>query len=65
MPIRNFVNDTYREAVEKGDINEETDVDQHVAKLFLQDFLQCGIHLPDGDREQVVELNDKILRLGM
>ena len=30
----------------------------------LQDFLQCGIHLPDADREKVVDLNDAILRLG-
>lgn len=51
-------------AVKDGDINDETEVDQHVAKLFLQDFLQCGIHLPDHDREKVVQLNDQILRLG-
>jgi len=51
-------------AVQDGDINHESDVDKHVAKLFLQDFLQCGIHLPDAEREKVVELNDSILRLG-
>lgn len=54
-----------RNAVEAGDINHESEVDRHVARLFLQDFLQCGIHLPDDDREKVVFLNDQILRLGM
>jgi len=53
-----------REAVENGDRYPETDVDQHVAKLFLQDFQQCGIHLDDKERDQVVNLNDRILRLG-
>ena len=53
-----------RSAVEAGDINTETEVDKHVARLFLQDFLQCGIHLPDSDREKVVQLNDQILRIG-
>merc|ERR1712142_1157218 len=53
-----------KQAVEKGDIRPESDVDKHVAKLFLQDFQQCGIHLGDRDREEVVELNDRILRLG-
>lgn len=54
-----------RHAVENGDIDNESEVDRHVARLFLQDFLQCGIHLPDNDREKVVILNDQILRLGM
>ena len=40
------------------------DVDNHVAKLFLLDFYQCGIHLPDEDRQKVVDLNDSILQLG-
>eukprot|EP00092_Neocalanus_flemingeri_P039565 GFUD01043081.1.p1 GENE.GFUD01043081.1~~GFUD01043081.1.p1 ORF type:complete len:706 (-),score=245.82 GFUD01043081.1:139-2256(-) len=53
-----------KQAVEQGDLNTESDVDKHVAKLFLQDFQQCGIHLGDKEREQVVELNDRILRLG-
>ena len=54
-----------RNAVDAGDINHESEVDKHVARLFLQDFLQCGIHLPDNQREKVVHLNDQILRLGM
>jgi len=51
-------------SVKHGDILVESDVDKHVAKLFLQDFQQCGIHLDDRDRAQVVDLNDRILRLG-
>jgi len=53
-----------KQAVEMGDLNNESDVDKHVAKLFLQDFQQCGIHLEDKEREEVVQLNDRILRLG-
>merc|ERR1712142_1273765 len=51
-------------SVKHGDILVESDVDKHVAKLFLQDFQQCGIHLDDRYRAQVVDLNDRILRLG-
>jgi intermediate peptidase len=55
-----------RVAVEggNGDVLPEEDVDKHVAKLFLLDFYQCGIHLPDEDRQRVVELNDTILQIG-
>ena len=67
-----------KNSVEKGDLKPETEVDKHVAKLFLQDFQQCGIHLPELGRRQVkletkekcqyvlkvVELNDQALRLG-
>jgi len=53
-----------KKAVEEGDRFTETEVDRHVARLFLQDFQQCGIHLGDSDRRKVVELNDRILRLG-
>lgn len=53
-----------KEAVEHGDKFAETDVDKHVAKLFLLDFELCGIHLDDVNRERVVELNDRILRNG-
>ncbi|XP_030370553.1 mitochondrial intermediate peptidase [Scaptodrosophila lebanonensis] len=50
--------------VEQGDLMATTDVDTHVAKLFLFDFEQCGIHLPESERLRVVRLNDYILQLG-
>ena len=53
-----------RRSVEGGDRFPETEVDRHVARLFLQDFQQCGIHLGEAEREQVVHLTDKILRTG-
>lgn len=53
-----------KNVVESGDNRETTEVDRHVAKLFMFDFEQCGIHLPDTERHQVVELNDYILQLG-
>lgn len=53
-----------KKVVESGDIMETTEVDTHVAKLFMFDFEQCGIHLPDAKRQEVVELNDYILQLG-
>ena len=55
-----------RQSVE-GDSDKDfthEDVDKHVAKLFLLDFYQCGIHLPEAQRERVVELNDSILQIG-
>jgi intermediate peptidase len=39
-------------------------VDQHVARLFLFDFEQSGIHLPEAERKRVVALNDSILHVG-
>ena len=60
--------ESLRAAVEDGaDLSNEVlqeDVDQHVAKLFLLDFYQCGIHLPSEERQKVVELNDAILQIG-
>lgn len=40
------------------------DLDRHVISLFLCDFEQCGIHLDQKTRANVVYLNDCILRLG-
>ncbi|XP_057331728.1 mitochondrial intermediate peptidase [Microplitis mediator] len=50
--------------VESGDIKPTTEIDDHVSKLFLFDFEQCGIHLPEDLRRQVVQINDKILQVG-
>lgn len=40
------------------------DLDRHVIDLFLCDFEQCGIHLDQQTRKNVVYLNDCILRTG-
>uniref|UniRef100_A0A182QJR8 Peptidase M3A/M3B catalytic domain-containing protein n=1 Tax=Anopheles farauti TaxID=69004 RepID=A0A182QJR8_9DIPT len=50
--------------VDGGDRLETTDVDKHVAGLFLFDFEQSGIHLEEEARQRVVYLNDCILQLG-
>ncbi|KZC13629.1 Mitochondrial intermediate peptidase [Dufourea novaeangliae] len=52
-----------RHVVTDGDVQETSFVDNHVAKLFLFDFEQCGIHLPESKRETVVQLNDYILQV--
>ncbi len=44
-------------AVEDGDCFPETEEDKHVAKLFLLDFQQSGIHLDDEDRQVRVHLD--------
>lgn len=49
---------------ENGDKFPTNEIDDHVAKLFLFDFEQCGIHLDDAARKRVVYLNDCILQLG-
>ncbi|XP_053675991.1 mitochondrial intermediate peptidase [Anopheles nili] len=57
-----------RQVVDNGDgdnvFQETTDVDRHVAGLFLFDFEQSGIHLEEAARKRVVYLNDCILQLG-
>lgn len=53
-----------KHVVEHGDKLPTNEMDDHVAKLFLFDFEQCGIHLDEKSRNQVVYLNDCILQLG-
>ncbi|XP_076264935.1 mitochondrial intermediate peptidase [Rhynchophorus ferrugineus] len=53
-----------KNAVRNKDVIETSSVDNHVGELFLFDFEQCGIHLPDDKRNKVVQLNDIILNLG-
>lgn len=55
---------TLRRSVDTGDIVPTSPMDQHVARLFLFDFEQCGIHLPEEQRQKVVYLNDVCLQLG-
>merc|ERR1719468_592076 len=57
--------ESLRSSVKNGTDNQMSDdVDQHVANLFLLDFYQCGIHLNESERQNVVELNDTILQIG-
>ncbi|XP_011875557.1 PREDICTED: mitochondrial intermediate peptidase [Vollenhovia emeryi] len=56
--------DSLKHVTSNGDTRVTSDIDDHVAKLFLFDFEQCGIHLPEGQRRRVVELNDYILQVG-
>ena len=57
--------ESLRSSVKNGTDNQMSDdVDQHVANLFLLDFYQCGIHLNESERQNVVELNDAILQIG-
>lgn len=52
------------QVVHSGDKFPETDLDKHVASLFLFDFEQNGIHLSESERAMVVQLNDYILQIG-
>lgn len=56
--------ETLKRAWLKGDSIPMDEVDKHVVELFLFDFEQSGIHLDEKARQQVVYLNDCILRLG-
>ncbi|XP_065212744.1 mitochondrial intermediate peptidase [Planococcus citri] len=56
--------DCIKEAAEHGDKFPMTDEEKHVIDLFIFDFEQCGIHLPEKDRTAVVHYNDSILQLG-
>ncbi|XP_058793516.1 mitochondrial intermediate peptidase [Phymastichus coffea] len=53
--------DALSNVIKYGDIVKTSEIDTHVSNLFLFDFEQCGIHLPEEERRQVVELNDRIL----
>lgn len=53
-----------RAIVDGGDKFPMSSLDQHVAQLFLFDFEQSGIHLPETERKRVVALNDSILQVG-
>nr|CAG4646103.1 EOG090X02LQ [Macrothrix elegans] len=53
-----------RKTVLYGDCIATSDMDKHVAELFLFDFEQSGIHLPEPQRKRVVNLNEYILQLG-
>ena len=50
--------------VQNGDIVPTTPTDDYVTKLFLFDFEQCGIHLDENVRNEVVRLNEHILHVG-
>lgn len=54
-----------KRVVNNGDIQATSKIDDHIAKLFLFDFEQCGIHLPESQRRKVVELNDYILQVNI
>lgn len=53
-----------KNVVASGDKVPTSTVDDHVSKLFLIDFEQCGIHLEEQKRQSVVALNDYILQTG-
>jgi len=56
--------DCLRSVVFNGDKVPTSDVDNHVAKLFLFDFEQSGIHLSDSERKKVVSLTESAMTLG-
>uniref|UniRef100_A0A182NH99 Peptidase M3A/M3B catalytic domain-containing protein n=1 Tax=Anopheles dirus TaxID=7168 RepID=A0A182NH99_9DIPT len=48
--------------VDHGDRLETTDVDRHVARLFLFDFEQSGIHLEEAARQRQERLLSELLK---
>lgn len=50
--------------IHNGDTMPTNEMDDHVGRLFLFDFEQSGIHLPEAERNKVVRLNDSLLHLG-
>lgn len=57
--------DSLKRVTSNGDTQATSSMDDHVAELFLFDFEQCGIHLPERQRRKVVELNDHILQVNI
>ena len=55
--------DALSHVVKNGDVVKTSEMDDHVANLFLFDFEQSGIHLPEDKRRRIVELNDQILQV--
>lgn len=55
--------DSLQRVIKNGDIHKTTDIDNHVSQLFSIDFEQSGIHLPEEQRQEVVNLNDFILQV--
>ena len=56
--------DSLLKVVQNNDIVPTTPTDDYVTKLFLFDFEQCGIHLDDKVRNEIVRLNEHILHVG-
>lgn len=65
LNIHRELYDSLKQVTSNGDTQVTSDIDDHVAKLFLFDFEQCGIHLPEKQRRRVVELNDYILQVNI
>ncbi|XP_053211490.1 mitochondrial intermediate peptidase-like, partial [Panonychus citri] len=53
-----------KKVVIEGDKLPTTEVDKEVARLFLHDFEQSGVHLDDEQRNKAVKLNNFILHVG-
>ena len=56
--------ESMKKVLRSGDCVALDEVDRRVANLFLFDFEQSGIHLPENDRRRFVELSERILELG-
>ncbi|XP_037075644.1 mitochondrial intermediate peptidase-like [Pollicipes pollicipes] len=50
--------------VSAGDQVATDGIDEHVARLYLHDFEQSGIHLDEASRERVVQMTDLALQVG-